>query len=222
VRAQKKLLCKLTSVMVRKPLPMSQVNGRVLPDAALEYGNSSGVLAQNQGQWRPSGHTPLVNPARLKSWAIINLASQRCSNRGVADFVSHLSTEMKARGMQAQQPATILDGSKYSGNVGAAFDAIVERAGSAQTQLVLVVLPAKGSALYSQVKEAAAQRGIVTQCVVAPKARIQGDTANRDVPYLNNLLLKINVKLVRLGSQACSASATSIILYDGIRTALHH
>jgi hypothetical protein len=179
----------------------------VLPDAALEYGNSSGVLADNQGQWRPGSHTTLVKPAHLKTWAVINLASQRCSNRGVAAFVSHLSTEMAAQGMQAQQPATILDGSNYSGNVGGAFDAIssalIKRADSAQTQLVLVVLPAKGSALYRQVKEAAALRGLVTQCVVAPQARIQGDTANRDVPYLNNLLLKINVKLVRPSSLQC-------------------
>lgn len=72
-------------------------------------------------------------------------------------------------------------------------------------QLVLVVLPSKGTALYTEVKQAALQRGIVTQCVAAPQAKIQGDAASKDVPYLNNLLLKINAKLVRLRSLAVCA-----------------
>lgn len=174
-----------------------QVQGRVLPDTFLQYANRCGVAGNNQGQWRPGGPATLIDPAGLRSWAVLNMAPQRCSSQGISEFVSHLRSEMVRQGMRADAPATIQDGSRY-GSVEAALEDIMQQGkGGAAMQLVLVVLPAKGSVLYRQVKEAAAQLGLVTQCVVAPQAKISGGTASKDVPYLNNLLLKINAKLVR-------------------------
>lgn len=174
-----------------------QVDGRVLPDTALQYANNVGVLPNNQGQWRPGGRATLLSPSTLTTWGLLNLASPRCSSQGVASFVAHLSSDMQQQGMRVQAPFAVLDGSSYSG-VDAALDALAARApGVGRVQLVLVVLPGKGAALYNQVKQAALARGVVTQCVAAPQAKIQGDSAIKDVPYLNNLLLKINAKLVR-------------------------
>lgn len=154
------------------------------------------MLPNNQGHWRPGSSATLLNPSTLTTWGVLNLAAPRCSNQGVASFVSHLTSEMQQQGMRVQPPFAVLDGSRCSG-VEAALDAISARApGGCGVQLVLVVLPSKGTGLYNQVKQGALARGIVTQCVAAPKAKIQGDSASKDVPYLNNLLLKVNAKLV--------------------------
>lgn len=175
---------------------LPQVDGRVLPDASLQYANSTCVDVNNQGQWRASGRATLVNPVSLSSWAVLNAAPDRCSSTGVSDFVQQVMSAMRQQGMQVQPPAMLLDTNRFAGDVAAAFDHIAAAA-SGEVQLVLVVLPAKSSSLYQAVKQAAGQRGIVTQCVVGPgKARIQGDAAGTDPAYLGNLLCKLNAKLV--------------------------
>lgn len=175
------------------------MDGRVLPDTAVQYAiNGSGVKVNNQGQWRPDGSATLLAPAALTTWAVLNMAPQRCSNRAVATFASQLRTEMQGLGMKVQQPFAVQDSSSSSGGVGAALGALMQDPTGLKTQLLLVVLPEKGSSVYKQVKQEALQRGLVTQCVVAPQAKIQEDASSKNVPYLNNLLLKINAKLVSL------------------------
>lgn len=188
----------------------------MLPDTALQYANSSGVQVDNQGQWRPGGTATLLAPAALTTWAVINLASQRCSNRAVATFASQLREEMQRQGMQVQQPFAIRDSSSSTGSVGAAFDALMQEATGRKTplQLVLVVLPEKGSSLYKQVKQEALQRGLVTQCVVAP----QEDASSKNMPYLNMVLLKINAKLVNRTYEPTS----SLILLSQLPLAGRH
>jgi hypothetical protein len=171
----------------------TQVDARVLPDASLQFANSQTVDAGNAGAWRPAGRATLVSPAPLKNWAVLNLAARSCSSAGVQVFVSGLMTEMQRQGMACAPPRAIVDGSRHSGTA-AAVEAVTEQGG---LQLILVVLPSGGGAEYRQVKEAAAERQLVTQCLLASKAGISGASAHTKGAYVANLLLKINAKLVR-------------------------
>lgn len=182
--------------------PLLQVDARVLPDALLQHGREQVAGPANTGQWRTPA-AGLAAPQRCQHWAVLNLASPDCSTAGVQAFAAQLAADMKRQGMSCAPPLEFVDGRSY-GSVADALDGIVDRASSASRdlQLVLVVLPSAGTPLYSEVKRAALARShLVTQCVVASTAGIRRDTSAAKVPYLANLTLKLNVKLVRAASR---------------------
>jgi hypothetical protein len=130
----------------------------------------------------------MLQPPKLKQWAVLNLASQRYSSADVQQFVAELTLQLRQQGGAATAPA-IIEGSRYS-SAQAAVQAAAATSGS-QAQLLLVVLPDDSSKQYGEVKAAAAQLGVATQCMVASKAGI-GSSIKR--PYVTNILLKVAAK----------------------------
>jgi len=153
------------------------------------------VDAANTGQWRPPRNL-LLQPPRLTSWAVVNLAGSGCSS-GISAFVSLLQETIKQQRGQASKPA-VIDGTQQSSIASAMQAAVASCAG--KPQLLLVVLSAEGKT-YLEVKAGAAGLGVKTQCMVARKAGITGRDNNIKQPYVNNILLKIASKLGSLNWQ---------------------
>uniref|UniRef100_A0A383WDW5 Piwi domain-containing protein n=1 Tax=Tetradesmus obliquus TaxID=3088 RepID=A0A383WDW5_TETOB len=168
-----------------------QVVGRVLPDAQLQYAKGTCADAANTGQWRAPQGAGMLQPPNLKQWAVLNLASQRFSSADVQQFVAELTVQLQQQGGAAAAPA-IIDGSRRS-SAAAAVQAAAAAAAAAgsQAQLLLVVLPDDSSKQYGEVKAAAAQLGVATQCMVASAAGI-GSSIKK--PYVASLLLKVAAK----------------------------
>lgn len=133
----------------------------------------------------------MLQPPNLKQWAVLNLASQRCSSADVQQFVSELMLQLQQQGGAAAAPA-IIDGSRRSSAAAAVqAAAAAAAAGGSQAQLLLVVLPGDSSKQYGEVKAAAARLGVATQCMVASAAGIGSGIKK---PYVANLLLKVAAK----------------------------
>lgn len=135
-----------------------------------------------------------MQPARLQHWAVLNLAGQECA-AGVSDFVTELIRQLQQQGGKVVNPRIV------NGSVSAVQSSVQKAAaaaadGTAAVQLLLVVLPNDKSQTYSEVKTAASTLGIVTQCLVASKAGIGSVSraSNIKLPYVSNILLKINHK----------------------------
>jgi eukaryotic translation initiation factor 2C len=111
----------------------------------------------------------------------------------VQQFVTELVAQLKQQGGSATAP-TIVDGGRHSTTsaaVQAAAAAATGGGGRSKAQLLLVVLPTDNSKQYGEVKAAAAELGVATQCIVANKAGI-GSSVKK--PYVGNILLKVAAK----------------------------
>jgi eukaryotic translation initiation factor 2C len=133
----------------------------------------------------------MLQPPKLKQYAVLNLASQRYSSADVQQLVTELTSQLKQQGGAAAAPS-IIDGSRYSSTQAAVEAAAAAAAASgSKPQLLLVVLPNDSSKQYNEVKAAAAQLGVPTQCLVGFAA---GIGSNIKKPYVANLLLKVAAK----------------------------
>lgn len=181
------------------------VVGRVLPDAKLQYASSTCIDAANSGQWRTPPTTTLFQPSKLHRWAVLNLAGLVYSSASVVEFLTELVSQLQKQGGSAAVPE-VLDGSKYRDvheAVQAAAAAALNTADLAArarspVQLLLVVLSSgwASSKQYSEVKAAAADLCIPSQCMVASRAGIGSQIKPS---YVANLLLKVTAKSGGIG-----------------------
>jgi eukaryotic translation initiation factor 2C len=111
----------------------------------------------------------------------------------VQQFVTELVAQLKQQGGSATAP-TIIDGGRHSTTSAAVQAAAAAATGGgrgSKAQLLLVVLPTDNSKQYGEVKAAAAELGVATQCIVANKAGISSSVKK---PYVTNVLLKVAAK----------------------------
>lgn len=167
----------------------------MLPDAKLQYANKRCVDVANTGQWRADRlSTTFLQPAHLRSWAVLNLADLSCVD-GVREFVSQLTRQLQQQnGTSSAPPFVNGKASAVDAAVEKAAQAAAGGASAAGVQLLLVVLPDDKGDTYNKVKRAAADLGIPTQCMVAAKAGIGPRSSQIKAPYVANILLKINKK----------------------------
>ncbi|KAL6894480.1 hypothetical protein ACP4OV_008578 [Aristida adscensionis] len=180
---------------------LALVDARVLPAPLLKYHDSGRDKVCNPfiGQWNMNNER-LINGGSIKYWACVTLASSLHPNR-IMTFCDNLfnvcdNMGMKINGepcldiLQARPDnleATLRNIQRQSAQVIAQ-----QGATGKQLDLLIIVLPDGdySGVLYGRAKRICeTELGLITQCCMADKVKTAGRA------YLQNLALKINVKV---------------------------
>ncbi|PNW83955.1 hypothetical protein CHLRE_04g214250v5 [Chlamydomonas reinhardtii] len=201
---------------------MLPVQGRVLPNPVLQYGNRQDFDAGPLGSWNTL-NVKFVDARALDSWAVAVMMNQADvdfdGDNSIWKFLEDLCSAMITRGMRVASPVTrgsndsppveyggAAAGGGAAGRGGGArgVEATLRAAADAAAarykkpaQLVLVVLPVKPSDEYREVKRVSdIELGIPSQVVVGGKARVGYREQRGGGPqYCANVAMKINNKL---------------------------
>ncbi|KAK0448305.1 Piwi domain-containing protein [Desarmillaria tabescens] len=176
------------------PEPL-RIAGKALPRPTLAYGkgqNGTRVVHANHGGTWDIMKKPLHTPARLTSWAVINLTG---SDRSIIQqFSMDLAEAMRVIAVSTPQV-------NHDANAQESISSTLYRIGfPIRAELLVCVLPENAADLYVAVKRAGdVIHGIPTQCVRWTRKFRQGYNARQSNQYHNNLILKINTKLAGRG-----------------------
>lgn len=172
---------------------MVVAQGRQLPPPAVQYyGNVT--ESPRDGAWNMR-NKKFVNPAQLKSWAVINCCDQRrCSPGDLHKFFKAVIRQMGELGMRCpSQLPPIVNKQGPRGSVRAAFTEAVQSARSTfrePPQLIWMVNPMSDQHAYGELKRMSdTEVGIVSQCMLMK--HIQKCSPQ----YIANILMKVNTKL---------------------------
>lgn len=171
---------------------MMQVSARLLPEPEIAYGGNRTVRPVD-GSWNSKGQK-FSKPAVLQSWAVISFCDpERTPNRDIDKFVDSLMRHATGFGIRIPRTKPTLIGAHPNDPIDQVYGGALmaaQKKFKATPQLVLCILPDFGGGLYSGIKRASDSHfGIISQCMLSrhiPKCSMQ---------YLDNLVLKINVKL---------------------------
>uniref|UniRef100_A0A383VYD8 Piwi domain-containing protein n=1 Tax=Tetradesmus obliquus TaxID=3088 RepID=A0A383VYD8_TETOB len=177
------------------------VRGRVLPAPHLAYQQPECCYPGSQGQWNVKS-CKLPGASRIASWALVVLMPQAQADvegpSGVVPFVADLRDSLRGMGLEAELPPIVYEtpGLSVLQHLRAGCEA-AQKQFNASPELLLVMLPSRSAALYSEVKLASdAALGLPSQVLVAPVAGVGRGAAPRGrLQYCANLGLKINAKL---------------------------
>lgn len=195
------------SFHVEMKTEMMRVEGRTLPTPTLKYGGRDQNFSPQAGSWNLKGIT-FAKGETVKSWSILSLTTKPWEQQGMDRFADELAISLKECGMHADRRPPIIFGDPNRDNIQTRLQQAAEKADQhfrRKAQILIVVLPDNGTALYQEIKRASdSTLGIPTQCLVGGKAGI-GDQRGPKKQYLANVAMKINSKLggvnVSLSSQ---------------------
>ncbi|KAK2079047.1 hypothetical protein QBZ16_002737 [Prototheca wickerhamii] len=175
---------------------MTRVDARVLPAPALVGGRGARLEPARTGTW--FCRQGLETPATIASWAVVCLADKSLAaadleateSRHGPTFLGDLLKALRNNGITTPKE---LPPVHYASRAASPYDALVKGREAARTRygadpaIIIVVLPGLLSQLYRAVKQAGDSiAGVVTQCVVAPRAGIGRPPRGRDA-YCGNL-----------------------------------
>ncbi|KAD7478368.1 hypothetical protein E3N88_01504 [Mikania micrantha] len=188
----------------------TEVEGRVLEPPKLRFGNG-GDLFPRGGRWNFNNKT-LVEPTKIKCWAIVNF-SARCDVNGLCRDLLRCS---KAKGMNLDEPYSVIEENHQCRRnpapvrVEKMFEAIKQNLPGPPLFLLCILPERKNSDIYGPWKrKCLVDFGIVTQCIAPTRINDQ---------YLTNLLLKINAKMGGINSLLAVECSYSIPLVSKIPT----
>ncbi|KAF9981230.1 hypothetical protein BGZ65_004181 [Modicella reniformis] len=171
---------------------MVQLRARILPAPSISYHPSS-----RQANFVPQGGAwnlrdkKVATGATLGSWSVVVFTNERDFPMGrTQDFIRELIVIVN------KEPPILY--ANPQGDIESALKTIWLRAGNAvksQPQLVVCILPFKGSSLYGEIKRVSDTiLGVATQCIQMHHA------SEHKKQYCANVCLKMNVKLGGMNS----------------------
>jgi len=180
---------------------MAQLTGRILPPPSIQYKEKKTVNIdkRNPGKWVQKSQDMYVLGTCLKYWAVLDLGGGRdiLSVKEYDSMVSELVAVAKAAGLTIHcGKDNLLYKHTREEKLVETFDSLVLEFKKSRTRLemVIVVLPYKGSRAYDIVKSLGDLKyRIPTQCCIKRNLFKPGGQVNKQV--LANLCLKLNSKL---------------------------
>lgn len=179
---------------------MVVVNARVLPAPIIAYHPSSKEhqIEPKDGAWTLKDKK-LAAGTTLGSWSILAFLNQNdLSDHAINTFIREFVNTCQINGMNIPNRNPPILHANPIGNIEASLKEAWLRAGNsakAQPQLIVCILPNKGTPLYAEIKRVSdTVIGVATQCIQSRHAM----QAKRQ--YCANVCLKVNVKLGGMNS----------------------
>ncbi|CAB4439948.1 unnamed protein product [Rhizophagus irregularis] len=179
---------------------MMVVNARVLPAPTIKYHPTSKEhdVRPNGGAWSLKDKK-LATGATLGSWSVLAFLSQNeLPDQGINPFVREFVNTCQDSGMNIPNRNPPILHANPIGNIEEALKEAWLRAGNtakAQPQLIVCILPNKGTPLYAEIKRVSdTVIGVATQCVQSRHVQ------QAKKQYCANVCLKVNVKLGGMNS----------------------
>lgn len=167
---------------------MVTLQGRVLKAPELEYANKQ-IIRPQKGAWDMGrGGYMFKKSVDMSYWAIVSL-DERTSQKHIKEFVYSLQDQAERAGFDIENPKKA-----YSANRPQELSRILEDMihKIPELQLVLIIVPRKDSATYSEVKRIGdTEVGVMTQVLCQQTMQ----KAMKSSSTMLNLLLKINTKV---------------------------
>lgn len=181
----------LKSFGIQPSTEMTSVNGRVLPAPAIGYNNSQAQV--RDGVWR-NNNNRFISSAQARGVAAMAFSPPK-PPPNTESFIAQLLSACKHFGMNvpdfnAVYCYTETDNSPQRVEKAMRTVMLEMKRRNLELDLLIVLIPVKGHALYPEVKRVAEiQMGVMTQCVTYKTiSKFSNDT-------LANIVFKINMKL---------------------------
>ena len=132
-----------------------QLTGRILPAPSIEYENNKviPINGQDPGKWNQRG-VRYVSGGEIKNWAILDLAGLRRDE--ISGVIQSFGKTGREVGLQIQciEGKSVFSYNCRDFEAGQKFKSIVEefKKHGSKLDLVLVILPFKGSKVYNEIK----------------------------------------------------------------------
>jgi len=167
---------------------MVQLKGRVLKAPELEYANKQMARPQ-KGAWDMGrGQFMFKKTIDMSYWAIVSL-DERTSQKTIKEFVAGLQDQAERAGFEIYNPKKAYSAHRPQELSGILHDMVQK---IPEMQLVLIIVPRKDSATYSEIKRIGdTDVGVMTQVLCQQTMQ----KAMKSSSTMLNLLLKINTKV---------------------------
>jgi len=174
-----------------------QLTGRILPAPSIEYQDQKTVNIRNDdpGKWNQRG-VRYVSGGDINNWAILDLFGLRGDE--MSSVIQSFGKTGREVGLQIQcvERKSVFSYNCREHEAGGTFENIVQefKKHGTKLDLVLVILPFKGSKVYNEIKNLGDLKyKIPTQCCL--KKVLFGKDGKPSGQVISNLCLKINSKL---------------------------
>ncbi|KAK0502821.1 Piwi domain-containing protein [Armillaria luteobubalina] len=180
------------------------IRGRLLVTPRVRMGR--GDIRPNNGVWNLRDQKFSVG-TRLELWGVLNFIP-RLNEQLCRSYVDALQQQCSSMGMTISSPVAIKAGNDRNvfREMNDLVEIIYQKIGRKDNiQMVLVMLPAQGDIVHTQVKQwGDVLKGVPTQCVRSEKIK------NANAQYWANVALKINARLGGCNQRVDSAAFDEI------------
>ncbi|KAK0240575.1 argonaute-like protein [Armillaria nabsnona] len=180
------------------------IRGRMLPTPRIRMGR--GEIRPNNGAWNLRDQSFSAG-IKLELWGVLNFIP-RLNEQLCRSYVDALQQQCSSMGMTISSPVAIKSGNDRNvfREMNDLVEIIYQKIGRKENiQMVLVMLPAQGDLVHTQVKQwGDVLTGVPTQCLRSEKIK------SANAQYWANVALKINARLGGYNQRVESAAFDEI------------